>query len=273
MYKRIVIVLCLVFASCTSIVPNNISQEATVTRLSDPSKTFREFTSVSEGTVNPSVTAQVKSLENCDLPCWWGITPGETSWKEANEILEKFPVVSIEMREISSDLYSEEMIVHFASDIGKDYDVSFGLQDGIVQVLIFYTRLDEILTRNGIPAQIWIHAYANAHGGITQYVILLYFPTQGNFVYLENEAHNVSWNRELVEICPYDENFGVPFGTDWFFPTKDNEYFWVGLINTYNMNFDNFARLEDISEWDAQMFYDSFKNPESEDCFIVEGHD
>src|SRR5688572_13990138 len=31
-------------------------------------------------------------LENnagCKLPCWWGITPGKTTWSEARQILEK----------------------------------------------------------------------------------------------------------------------------------------------------------------------------------------
>jgi hypothetical protein len=137
--------------------------------------------------------------------------------------------------------------------------------------MIFYTQLHQILTRNGVPEKIWVDAYANAHGGITYYAIVLYYPSQGNFVYLENETLNVPQNRSLVEICPYHNVFGVHSGSDWLYSTSETEVFWEGFSDIYDLN--NFAPLEAVSDWDAQKFYDSFKDPASDDCFIIEGHE
>src|SRR5688572_27007039 len=33
------------------------------------------------------VRESFSSSSNCKLPCWWGITPGETTWKDTEELL------------------------------------------------------------------------------------------------------------------------------------------------------------------------------------------
>ncbi len=36
----------------------------------------------------------LKTNAGCRLPCWWGITPGKTTWDEAEEYLKTFTTLS-----------------------------------------------------------------------------------------------------------------------------------------------------------------------------------
>lgn len=85
------------FVGCTSISPADVGpQEALDTSLITaqplPTQTPTVLSPTQQATLTITeqknyVTELVKTSPLCKLPCWWGITPGKTTWQEAEGFL------------------------------------------------------------------------------------------------------------------------------------------------------------------------------------------
>ncbi len=89
--------------------------------------------------------AEIRSLirnhGGCQLPCWWGITPGVTSWLDASRFFARFSdhVTIEESRrgQIDSRPY-QQFIVYYRSGLSIDYAVSTTIEvtEGTVRLLL-----------------------------------------------------------------------------------------------------------------------------------------
>ena len=78
------------------------SQTSTTTIIPSPTKTVTPFpsltmTALPTWTLLPTLSSKdgvetfyewLKGSDSCNFPCWAGITPGETSWEEAKQLIE-----------------------------------------------------------------------------------------------------------------------------------------------------------------------------------------
>ncbi len=122
---------------------------------------------------NNRVIEKLNNLPNCQLPCRWGITPGETRWDQAKAILDEFD----EEIAVWPLLNGEQRVFMMISIILDDgslniVDVKINLKEGVVRLFIlvqdFNGHLGDIQTfllENGKPDEIWIHSLANNMGG------------------------------------------------------------------------------------------------------------
>jgi len=119
----------------------------------------------------------------CKLPCWWGITPGKTSWKDTEELLQYLGV-----RIGAAPGYGSNTVFHGTG--GFDFEglsiinrFSFEETDGVIDAILInsdgYDNPQEfqalwknyspkkILEMYGVPDRIWLNvteAYALARG-------------------------------------------------------------------------------------------------------------
>jgi hypothetical protein len=123
----------------------------------------------------------------CSLPCWWGITPGQTFWSDAEEFLESFSDISLSE--------SVNWSVYFVrSPISKDYSsleeirAIYATQDGLVkeiQVSEFDERtyhISNFIKKYGIPSRVLVSSYSSDYGLPPNQVPLslnLYYPEKG----------------------------------------------------------------------------------------------
>ena len=113
---------------------------------------------------------------DCMLPCWWGITPGETTWQEVWRQLS-----SLDPDPYISDISStSQFVIPISEKSSPSYsvDIRLDITDTIVQVINTYTykieppfinRLDKFLNNYGMPTEVWIHTYRSNFGADINY--------------------------------------------------------------------------------------------------------
>ncbi len=259
------------------------SKTITPTKLSYPTRTFTT-TPMPTWTQIPTLTsaeAEAKILDlllnnaGCKLPCWWGITPGVTTWNEANHFLEAFTDIDgPSLQGIGDTLY-------------KGYSAKFHLSErnGLINLITvdnvvielalspdvskFGHQLPNLLSNNGKPDQIWIAPMPETPGGPWFYLVL-YYPEQGILAEYSGAASlqikTGSDGKPIItgiKICP------VGIGPE----------LWLKTPNTLSGVYDNPAlggpdftsllRQIDITGMNINDFYNRFRNADNTTCFVV----
>ncbi len=103
----------------------------------------------------------------CELPCWWGITPGETSWQEVHQRFSPLGRVRISYHgeEITSiSLLFDIPEDHYFYNSNSIHSTSL-VEREIVQLIFVESLLVEptfdestsgLLARFGLPEDIWM---------------------------------------------------------------------------------------------------------------------
>jgi hypothetical protein len=114
----------------------------------------------------------LETNSDCELPCWWGITPGETRWQEVIRFLGLRGTDSHEPGRRVHDIMYVPLDPYRPSDYGVRLIITE--YDGVVQFIevrseMFVGRisenfaqdwhrysLDQVLTQYGAPSQVYI---------------------------------------------------------------------------------------------------------------------
>ena len=153
------------------------------------------------------------SSSNCQLPCWWGITPGETTWKDTEELLHYLGV-----RIVGVPGYGPNTILHGAG--GFDFEgisikngFSFEETDGVIDAILInsdgYNKPEEfqtlwtnyspkkILEMYGVPDRVWLNvteAYALGRG----YHLWFFYDELGFMIRYPGDV----MDAPVLRICP-----------------------------------------------------------------------
>jgi hypothetical protein len=121
---------------------------------------------------NPVAEIRILIRDNagCHLPCWWGITPGTTSWLQASQFFVHFgdhiTLESLREGQLASRPY-QRFIAYYTSGLPIDYAVStmIDVTDGLIRSLGIDAESSmasgfsprKILTDIGEPDEILVH--------------------------------------------------------------------------------------------------------------------
>lgn len=224
------------------------------------------------------VTQQVLWLfetnNGCQLPCWWGITPGQTEWTVVEEFLNRFDQVIHDTSSTPGLEYYETTIPLptevFAEDktnlriVARNGIVeSIGIHLPFIEVppgyLTNYT-LSTLLTTYGKPTEVWLSTYSAPQGGHSElpFRAVLFYPDQGIAAQYSNNGVK---QGDIIRGCPQEE----PVGTlKLWLPSLDFTFEEV-KSRTAEFNVD-FLSLEEATEMNVATFYEIFKNPDNTTC-------
>lgn len=213
---------------------------------------------------------------NCDLPCWWGITPGKTEVQGARDL---FTSQGIDDWMPSFDGTKISMGLGYpragSSMRSHDVIVQFGVEDGVIQFIGVdggyrsenlrsnfirdwqdYT-LANILTRYGLPTYVEFFQVENA----LYYQLGLSYPSLGiEILYIVlPEAINSDKDR----ICPGFDKVDFVYLT--LYPPEQVQDI-PGIIP----NSDVYASWESTTGLDLETFYEVFKDANSSLCVEVD---
>jgi hypothetical protein len=231
---------------------------------------------------------------DCQLPCWWGITPGETSWAQANEKLAPIAVETIYTSKGSHGITLYQPIFRIPEGInfptktsGENdfttyyFDPSIFVKDSTVLAIDlssgwisqgFDYSLAALLGMWGQPNEIWIRVNSDVPPEYTpEYIIRLFYPTRG---ILLSSGGFAPWQDNRLQICPqefWDDT--SPPGVVLWSPNLDlafsdiNDSLLGGIRNTY---MHEHVILEDLNEgFDTASFYKTYLDPGTTTCFEV----
>jgi hypothetical protein len=217
-------------------------------------------------------------LENnggCRLPCWWGITPGETDWDTARHFLETF-VVQIEQG------WEEAVIKDGVSIQQAAYYITYEIESGTAISYIFVEnslvreiefgeagaqqgfRLDQLLTNYGPPNETFISAHRYTNDG-----------SPPPFSFILNYAGKHFWADfhldgkvigDYVVGCPQSINPRIWVGTAERVWTADALFDYV-----FGPAVPGFPRypvltLKEATGMDIETFTTIFANPDNQKC-------
>jgi hypothetical protein len=149
----------------------------------------------------------------CDLPCWWGITPGNTSWSEARSLLARI-ALGIRPGEPYSQVGPDGVLHHYESYV-VDYPVAgeefsgyteLRIKDGVVEELLvgpvgtqIRFSVSGILSTLGRPFEVFVYTYPEPVGdGVLPFVVLLFYPGDGVLAVFSGQGERAA---TLVRRC------------------------------------------------------------------------
>ncbi|MBN2006648.1 MAG: hypothetical protein JXA21_25065 [Anaerolineae bacterium] len=224
------------------------------------------------------VLGMLQDNSGCQLPCWWGFTPGETPWQTVAAFL------SAQGKQIWGYRYSDRTRYTVAFEVPQhlslwqNYDVSNDRVDLIFIRAVPPTRDDEfvygdtqflkdlapytlsqMLTAYGQPVQILLGI--NAGAPWAPYELLFFYPEQGILMRYSGPAE---YGERVFEVCPYRSEIAM-----WFW-SPEHEITLGDFSNTDGYTAKIVAEIPSLEESTGitnEEFYQTFIQSGVEDCF------
>jgi hypothetical protein len=233
----------------------------------------------SQGRLNFVLNA-LKTNRGCALPCWWGITPGKTTWEEM--------VNTFARQGIGLDVESNQLFLSIDNDKGyaeQAADVTFAEQDGRVQNIDIdaeyyhvlaeakysevwrnYT-LDKVLTHYGIPTEVYLHFTTEGGDwapGISEYYDL--------WLVYDNRGIAIRYPGELIHdargwyTCPVFGNVG---GIEFRLYSPMSQPFTPDSESRYGPFISFSGTLKELTSLSLHEFYTIFNQEPPTQCLLV----
>lgn len=139
----------------------------------------------------------------CELPCWWGVTPGQSDWQSVIDYFVahggfQFIILSTE------GLYDYSILHTFTERNGviQSIEINGNSQWGIPSQFFAqdwdHYSLDQVLTRYGVPSRARIFLYEYGGGGDPFYALLVFYDDLGIGIRYHGQAF---WTDDLLRTC------------------------------------------------------------------------
>jgi len=212
----------------------------------------------------------LESNGGCRLPCWWGITPGKTTWAEARQLLEKTSM-HIGGQESGDMFYVDvQAYLPYPYNFAKYMEHSYYIENGVVDYISVYNfdlalnyRLSNFLETYGEPTEIWMRTYSKYEMDIHPFLVDLFYRDKGILIEYStgDPPKEVDGKLQNCRIKEMDS----PFIHLWS-PETQNLSFQEAKKFIDTMNLPEPVPLLDATGVDVKTFYETFKNPETDVC-------
>jgi len=204
----------------------------------------------------------------CRYPCWWGITPGETTWSEANHFLASF----VEVTPWGDDPMSIDNYIRFPIETGRGVGGFVVATNGDYIPLIFVGKettaynslMPQILTSYGAPDTIYLSTFQSSPEGGIPLTIVLYYSREHFLAIFELTAQA---DKDEITGCLQDESPGL-------FLWSADEVTTEQQIQDWALGVDPILPLkplEKVTDLDVSSFTEQFGSPSSENPCLSTG--
>lgn len=207
----------------------------------------------------------------CQLPCWWGTVPGETTWEGAKTILAPYASDLSEMS-LDNDRLSGSASFSVSADEAAfgmgGVQIGFGVNGGVIQSMsiggitlapAYY--LSELMTTYGEPESIWVNGYSPWGKEDTSprlMTIHIFYPALG--IFAQYSALGVKTTNGLLRNC-------ITYGPFLILRSPEREVGYQDFIKTSGLNFEfPFKPAADVLGMNSRTFYDTYKGAKGDIC-------
>ncbi len=129
-----------------------------------------------------------KNNGGCKLPCWWGFTPGITSWAEASGLLGKLATRIYDSPTVEDISFYEIFIPpdDLGSPIEREYWQLYKLKNGVIESIeigilnIDHYTLENLLEEYGPPDEIWVRTgRKDEYQTVTDLYLFVFYKGEG----------------------------------------------------------------------------------------------
>lgn len=245
------------------------TMEATITETLTPTPT----PTLTDTELRQLALELLENNNGCQLPCWWGITPGQTTWDTAYELIRIFDRIPHRFT-VNSEYVIYEPVIPLPSElfeydeVGHIYSVRNGIVESIEMPIsrgelpegyLTQYALPAFLTTYGPPAEVWVSTYRAAFEyDDLPFFAVLFYPEQGIVA-----SFNVNGFRQgdFVQGClqerPVSYLVLLPSGLNMTFEQV------VGDASAFNREY---LSLEEATGMEVMTFYETFKDSDNTTC-------
>jgi len=217
------------------------------------------------------VVELLKTNNGCKLPCFWGITPGHTSWNEAKSFLEAFSSRTDGMNFTKRSGFLSEFYFPLKDNTPVDLHLRLIIDNNLIQevsVMDFDApsyHLAEFLANNGMPDQVWLLTYSQvSYGGgdVVPFPVYLFYK-DAQMIVAYGYGQGIVKGDQITGCIE-----GSPSLYIWSLD-KSLTFQEAGKLGGYYQPSDKFLEISDATQGklNAKKFYESFKEPRVETCF------
>lgn len=153
----------------------------------EPSSTATAFPTLSSTEQQEEFLELLQMDEECSLPCWWGIVPGQTLWDEAYPNLAKLNARFFYGKTSSYQYVDVTFYVPAEFSYGStgQFRAYFRLSQGVITTIEVHSlewlnyKMPQLLDKYGPPDEIWVSTYNDYPGTVLPFVITLYYGERG----------------------------------------------------------------------------------------------
>jgi hypothetical protein len=284
----ILLVLVLSLAGCTvsttSAVPRpSATPPPTCTSLPTPTSRLPTPTIVSTLTADQEqalILELLNSNAGCQLPCWWGFTPGATTWQTAQatfaplgRVIDQngdlprmynldFYIPGHDIRIYQTYVVRESIIemIWVGAGMVRGNEAAFG--DPQFEADFQPFMVPEFLATYGEPPVVLVKTYPSApNGSWIPFHLLLFYPERGILVDYQGPGEATG---ELIRWCPQRLNIAL-----WLWSPESNLTLEDVARTGPNLSVQEiltYQPLEEATGWTIDQFYGTFVQPENQTC-------
>jgi len=222
----------------------------------------------------------------CELPCWWGVTPGETSWQTVRQ---HFPEQGIQVLEGGSlalryqsgqyrghPTYTDLMVVNLYQDDGMIRSIEIRndsyylpLQEQFTSLWQRYA-LQPVLSRHDVPTRVFfdmtIGAPCIGSGSFPTYDMWVIYDDQGMAI---RYSGLLLYDHDTWSVCPvFGQSRRIEIS---LWSVKDDVAppdFAAGVYDPAG-DFSVYGFLPELTTMSTQTFYETFRQTEPQACVEI----
>jgi len=226
------------------------------------------------------VREMLETNGGCELPCWWGITPGKTTWQEVRERLGFYYDGGISRP--SGMRYHEtaygDVLYPPPPPYGYSIYIGFTERDGIVQSIEVFAdalhtkfpqrfaqdwhrySLDQVLTRYGEPSQVMLELWPNPPAPPPYYQLFVFYEHRGILIAYDGLAVV----NETAQVCPgrLEEVLSI----EMWLQSPDRGIPLLQMADLDPAEQAQMLPLEEATGMDVQTFYETFRQAGTGAC-------
>jgi len=215
-----------------------------------------------------AASAKIKELfqtnGGCQLPCWWGITPGQTRWQGVKDFLLPFAksIYDVNLSETNTAIAEVFLPAPFPNERGfrQEYLVENGIVKEIEilpQQYSAYSKPSGLLHEFGIPEVVYLSVVIDQ---LLSYAMVLYYPQQGIFALYAGMLQPIQARKELT-LCFNELEY-----VDMFLWEPKSHSFDQTLGFVFQQYENTFQVIEDVSTLTENEVYTLFTDSDNLDC-------
>lgn len=238
-----------------------------------PTNTWTPFPTLAHSETRKLIEQLLTNNANCELPCVWGMIPGETTWHEAQQYLNSFMEY---YGQGGGGTYSGTSFGYKypPHEITRKVDINIDVEKYLVSGFdlfppgtVYRYSLGQILTRYGSPESIYIHTYPSSPiAGKLPFYVFLHYPEYGFSAFFSFNAKKI---EEELQVCPKNQQIGPEL--DIWNPTEEA----YSLEELYTSFFEDESiitlSVEEALGISTEEFTNVYRNGETTECFTTPG--
>jgi hypothetical protein len=208
---------------------------------------------------------------DCKLPCWWGISPGYTTWQESDQLFKSLSCVYYSNYYDKPSLTTDDVLRNRRySIIGVDCFSSYSniwILDGVVEAIQIlgdtrvYT-LDKLLSNYLEPNEVLLFTYSNVPGSTYPFYLILYYSDKRILSIYELYAQKLG---SFMRGCPQTiEPILFTWANDIKWSKEDIDQISLGI--DMNGQYTRVKSINEVTEITIEQFYNLYKDPHNELC-------